>query len=106
MKTASKSVNGNTGYKDREKKYFAGQARIFHQYLYRRIATCSMAADATGIKQKCLTRYKRKLEKQGLLWEVRKGICRKTGQRAAYLTTNPRYAGVSTSTYSTHGNGK
>jgi hypothetical protein len=62
----------------------------FYEYLFENIATASMVTDATGIPQKCLTRYKRDLEKNGKLFELEKKHCRKTGFRAWYLTTNPQ----------------
>ncbi len=61
---------------------------IFH-YLQQHVATASMVTDATGVPQKCITRYKRDLEKAGLLWETAKDYCKKTGYKAWYLTTNP-----------------
>lgn len=61
---------------------------IFH-YLQKHTATASMTAEATGIPQKSICRYKRDLEKRGLLCEVRKGFCELTKFRAWYLTTNP-----------------
>ncbi len=48
-----------------------------------------MVADATGIYQKNICRYKRDLEKAGLIWELEKKPCKKTGFKAWYLTTNP-----------------
>jgi hypothetical protein len=60
---------------------------IFH-YLLNHTATASMVTDATGIPQKCITRYKRDLEKQGLLAEVKKDYCELTGHLAWYLTTD------------------
>lgn len=64
---------------------------IFH-YLQNQVATASMVADATGVYQKNICRYKRDLEKAGKLWEVYKGICKKTGFQAWYLTTDPARA--------------
>ncbi|MNG00354.1 hypothetical protein D3C84_832850 [compost metagenome] len=61
---------------------------IFH-YLQKHTATASMTAEATGIPQKSICRYKRDLEKRGLLCEVRKGFCELTKFRAWFLTTNP-----------------
>ena len=61
---------------------------IFH-YLQEHTATASMVSDATGIPQKCITRYKRDLENAGRLWETEKKLCKHTGFRAWYLTTNP-----------------
>ena len=64
------------------------QQTIFH-YLQEHIATASMVADATGIYQKNICRYKRDLEKAGRLWETEKKLCEKTGFKAWYLTTDP-----------------
>jgi hypothetical protein len=68
------------------------QLKSIFQFLQNHIATASMVAEATGIYQKNICRYKRDLEKSGRLWEVKKGICQKTGFRAWYLTTNPNMA--------------
>lgn len=61
---------------------------IFH-YLEDYIATTSMVSDATGVPQNSICRYKKDLEKQGLLFEVEKQPCKLTGFLAWYLTTNP-----------------
>lgn len=68
------------------------QLQTIFQYLQDHIATASMIADATGIYQKNICRYKRDLEKAGRLWEVEKKLCKKTGFKAWYLTTNPTNA--------------
>ena len=60
---------------------------IFH-YLKENIATASMISKKTGIPQKCITRYKRDLEKKNLLFELYKKECKVTGFKAWYLTTN------------------
>lgn len=67
---------------------FSQLQTIFH-YLQEHIATASMVADATGIYQKNICRYKRDLEKAGRIWEIEKKPCKKTGFKAWYLTTNP-----------------
>jgi len=64
------------------------QLQTIFQYLQENVATASMVADATGVPQKCITRYKRDLEKVGKLWEIRKTTCKKTGFKAWYLTTD------------------
>ena len=69
-------------------KHFQTQIKIIFEYLQQHVATASMVADATGVVQKNITRYKRDLEKAGRLWEVEKKHCRKTGFRAWYITTN------------------
>ena len=53
------------------------------------VATASMVSNDTGIPQKNICRYKRDLEKAGRLWEIEKNLCRRTGYKAWYLTTNP-----------------
>lgn len=64
------------------------QLQTIFTYLERHIATASMVAAATGVPQKCITRYKRDLEKAGRLWEVIKTVCKETGFKAWYLTTD------------------
>ena len=66
------------------------QRQTILQYLAIHDATASMLAYETGIPQKCITRYKRDLEKEGRLWEIEKKPCEKTGFKAWYLTTNPK----------------
>jgi hypothetical protein len=70
-------------------KNFQTQKKIFFEYLKENTATASMVADATGIPQKCETRYKRELQKAGLLYEVVRKRCLVTGFKAWYLTANP-----------------
>ena len=65
------------------------ELKHYFEYLKTNVATNSMVTEATGIKQKNLTRYKRKFQKLDLLFELYKGICKKTKRRANYLTTNP-----------------
>ena len=69
--------------------YTGKQQRILFGYLKQYTATASMVAKATGIPQKSICRYKRYYEKLGLLYEVEKKLCKITGFRAWYLTTNP-----------------
>ncbi|MBK9109922.1 MAG: hypothetical protein IPM92_16510 [Saprospiraceae bacterium] len=68
------------------------QLQTIFKYLQEHIATASMIADATGIYQKNICRYKRDLEKAGRLWETEKKLCKKTSFKAWYLTTNPNNA--------------
>jgi len=60
---------------------------IFH-YLQNSVATGSMVSKATGVPQKCFTRYKRDLEKTGRLMEIKKTLCEVTGFKAWYVTCN------------------
>ena len=70
------------------------QLQTIFQYLKENIATASMIADATGIYQKNICRYKRDLEKAGQLWEIAKATCKKTGFKAWYLTTDASKAPI------------
>jgi hypothetical protein len=70
-------------------KAYTTQLKTIFNYLKNHTATASMVTAATGIPQKCITRYKRDLEKAGRLAEVKKSICKYTGHKAYYLTTNP-----------------
>ena len=79
------SISIKNSHKDTVRKT---QMQMFFEYLRNNVATCSMVCDATGLKQKCCTRYKRLLEENGLLFEVYDGDCKSTGFKAAYLTTN------------------
>jgi hypothetical protein len=64
------------------------QLQIIHSYLSKRLATSTMVSAATGIPQKCCTRYKRTLEKSGALMEIVKKPCKITGFYAWYITTD------------------
>jgi DNA invertase Pin-like site-specific DNA recombinase len=84
--------HNNTGDKSNNspkdnKRY--NQLKTIFEYLQKNVATASMVADATGIYQKNICRYKRDLEKAGQLWELTKTVCKKTGFKAWYLTTDP-----------------
>ena len=68
------------------------QLKTIFQYLQKHIATASMVSASTGIPQKNITRYKRDLELVGKLWEIEKKLCKHTGFKAWYLTTNPNLA--------------
>lgn len=67
---------------------FRTQMQTIFEYLKVKTATASMVTEATGVPQKSICRYKRDLEKRGLLYEVEKKHCEKTGFRAWYLTTD------------------
>jgi hypothetical protein len=69
-------------------KYFQKQKETIFLYLQNNIATATMVSQATGISQKNICRYKRDLEKDGVLWEVKKTLCEITGFKAWYITTN------------------
>jgi len=71
-----------------EDNHFKNQLATIFQYLKNNTATASMVSDATGVPQKSICRYKRDLEKNGLLLELLKTNCKITGFKAFYLTTN------------------
>jgi len=68
---------------------FKKQEQVFYEYLLKNAVTASQAEAETGIKQKNLTRYKRKYEKQGMLWQLKVVRCPITGHWAWTLTTDP-----------------
>lgn len=84
-----KSLNTPKHKRRNKGKSPLSELQTIFQYLQEHIATASMVADATGIYQKNICRYKRDLEKAGRLWEIEKKLCKKTGFKAWYLTTNP-----------------
>lgn len=82
--TSKKSLNKQN--KDNSR---FNQLQTIFEYLNKNICTASMLSAKTGIPQKNICRYKRDLEKAGLLWEIVKTSCKETGFKAWYLTTNP-----------------
>lgn len=64
------------------------QLETIFEFLKTNLATASMVTDATGVPQKCVTRYKRDLEKVGKLAEIKKDYCKLTGFKAWYITTD------------------
>ncbi|MGS0747306.1 hypothetical protein [Halpernia sp. GG3] len=68
--------------------FFQNQKKTIFNYLHLNTATASMVSIATGIPQKSICRYKRDLEKRGLIYEIEKKHCKETGFTAWYLTTN------------------
>lgn len=68
---------------------FRSQKKTLFKFLQDYTATASMVSAATGIPQKNICRFKRKMEDAGLLWEVRKAPCKITNFSAWYLTTDP-----------------
>jgi hypothetical protein len=88
----AKTLNTPLHKRQRKDKSHATQLKTIFQYLQTHIATATMVSHATQVPQKCICRYKRDLEKSGLLWEVKKGPCKITGFKAFYITTNPKFA--------------
>jgi predicted transcriptional regulator len=66
------------------------QLQTIFTYLKENTATASMVSYDTGIPRKSICRYKRDLEKAGLLREIEKDICEVTGHKAWYITTDQR----------------
>lgn len=64
------------------------QEKIVFEYLKNHVASASMVTDSTGVPQKCVTRYKRNYEKDGLLQQIKRDRCKVTGRYVWYLTTN------------------
>jgi hypothetical protein len=87
--TPSDSSFVNAGKHESKGNFIEVQTRKFKKYLTENVATCTMAANATGIPQKNLTRFKRNLEDDGKLIELYKAQCKATGFPAKYLTCNP-----------------
>ena len=63
--------------------------KTIFEYLQNHTVLASMLAEATNIPQKSICRYKRDLERKGLLCEVEKKLCLLTNFKAWFLTTNP-----------------
>jgi hypothetical protein len=84
----NKSLNSQS--KDNIYKTSTTQLQTIFEYLSSRIETATMVSFATGIPQKSICRYKRDLEKKGLLSEIEKKLCRITKFKAWYITTNPK----------------
>jgi hypothetical protein len=72
-----------------DSKRHRAQKLRFRNYLGKHSASCSMVSNALKIPQKNCTRYKRKLEENHQLWQVKKAQCKVTGRMVWYLTTNP-----------------
>lgn len=88
METKKESPITGLNSQSKDKLILTQLQTIFH-FLKYRIATASMVSNATGIPQKNICRYKRDLEKVGRLWETERKLCKHTGFKAWYLTTNP-----------------
>jgi len=89
-------TKNNNGLNDVENQHPKGnELMAVYEYLQTHIATSTMAAVALNIYRPNLCRRKRKLEKAGLLVEVKEGICKVTRCRAAFLTTNPAWFPIS-----------
>lgn len=86
-KIDTQSLNSFSREQGKAKKFINQKKTIFN-YLQNHIATASMVSVATGVPHKSICRYKRDLEKKGLLFEVEKRFCKATTFRAWYLTTN------------------
>lgn len=85
-------------------KCFKAQKKTIFQYLKVHTATASMITEATGIPQKNICRFKRDLEKVGLLAETERKLCKVTSFKAWYLTTNKDLFPQATQNNSNNGN--
>ncbi|MDW7691473.1 hypothetical protein R9C00_18000 [Flammeovirgaceae bacterium SG7u.111] len=93
MRNSSKTpINAFQHKRQGKDTYSTTQLKTIFLFLKEHVATASMVSAATGVPQKCITRYKRDLEKVGLLWEVEKKRCKETGFKAWYLTTDAKKA--------------
>lgn len=88
IKTNHRSDNVFVNENNKDTLFVNQEKTIFH-YLQKNTATASMVSKATRIPQKCICRYKRDLEQRGLLFEIERKLCKLTGFKAWYLTTNP-----------------
>ncbi len=68
---------------------YQNETQVLFDYLQTNVCTATMATVATGIVQKSICRYKRNLEKMGLLYVIEVRPCSITGLPAQWLTTNP-----------------
>ncbi len=76
---------------------FEGQKRVFRKYLETRTTTAAQAALDLGIWRANTCRFKRQLEKEGLLVEVSKAKCPVTGFQAAFLSCDKELVRISRS---------
>lgn len=72
----------------RKDKQFNTELKTIFKYLKQNVCTASMLSEATGVKQKNICRYKRDLEKKGIVKELYKTNCKTTGFKAWYITAN------------------
>jgi hypothetical protein len=87
MSTKQYTHRLNITYQSKD-KVLKKQIKTIFQYLENNTATNTMVSHNTGVSQKNICRFKRDLEKQGLLIEVEKKLCKITGFSAWYLSTN------------------
>ena len=82
---------------NRQRKYkvFRNQNITKFEYLKCYTATASKITGATAIPHKSICYYNRMLEKQGLLFEVEKKICKLTGFTVWNLTMKPNLSTLS-----------
>lgn len=88
MEDNTHSLNGSFGSGHGKANNKGTQLKTIFLFLKEHTATATMTATATGVPQKSICRYKRDLEKRGLLFETERKLCKVTGFRAWYLTTN------------------
>ena len=64
------------------------QLQTIFYYLRDHVATATMVSTQTGVPRRNICRYKRALEKAGLLAEIDKDYCVETGFKAWYISTD------------------
>lgn len=87
-----KKATGEGGRNTSKIHHKDSELQAVFDYLFRQPATATQVAVALNIYRPNLCRRKRKLEKDGRLWEVKKIICPITHYPAMLLTCNPDYA--------------
>jgi hypothetical protein len=88
MTIQNNNLHNGLGVNQAMEKYFKAQEKRFYEFLKDKSATATSVHKETGIEQKNITRYKRNLEKKGLLKEVKKVICPITRHPAWEITTD------------------
>lgn len=71
-----------------EEDLLSSQTKRVFLFLRNKLTTASDVEEQTGVKQKSITRIKRKLEKEGLLQVICKDSCPVTGYKAMFITTD------------------
>jgi|JI6StandDraft_1071083.scaffolds.fasta_scaffold19945_3 predicted NAD-dependent protein-ADP-ribosyltransferase YbiA (DUF1768 family) len=87
MSNTNNSFDTSIGLEYKDNPNWTDSRRIAN-YLQYHTATCTMLCKALGIEQKTACRRKRELQKEGVLFELYKGFCKHTNEKATYLTTN------------------
>ena len=84
-----KKLQKGSGVNQAMEAFFKAQEKMFYEFLKDKSVTATSVCKQTGIEQKNITRYKRNLEKKGLLKEVKYVKCSHTRHYAWEITTDP-----------------